>query len=74
MINNDISKEEKLNIISSRIRSVRIDRFNAELNVIEQNALEIPQATIVSSANKIIANADAQITALQAQYTAIESE
>jgi len=74
MVNNDISKEEKLNIISSRIRSVRIDRFNAELNVIEQNALEIPQATIVSSANKIIANADAQITALQAQYTAIESE
>jgi hypothetical protein len=74
MVNNDISKEEKLNIISSRIRSVRIDRFNAELNVIEQNALETPQATIVSSANKIIANADAQITALQAQYTAIESE
>jgi len=74
MVNNDISKEEKLNIISSRIRSVRIDRFNAELNVIEQNALEMPQATIVSSANKIIANADAQITALQAQYTAIESE
>lgn len=74
MVNSEISKEEKLNLIASRIRGVRIDKFNAELNIIEQNALETPQATIVASANKMIANADAQIAALQAQYTAIESE
>lgn len=74
MVNSEISKEEKLNIVSSRIRNVRIDKFNAELNIIEQNALEVPQEAIVASANKIISNADAQITALQAQYDAIQAE
>jgi hypothetical protein len=74
MVNSEISKEEKLSLVASRIRGVRIDKFNAELNIIEQSALETPQATIVASANKMISNADAQIAALQAQYTAIESE
>ena len=30
------------------------DKFNAELNIIEQNALEVPIAEIVASSNKII--------------------
>ena len=74
MTNKDISKEEKLNLVAARIRGVKVDKFNAELNLIEQNALETPDASIVASANKMISNADAQIAALEAQYTAIESE
>jgi hypothetical protein len=74
MSDKDITKEQKLSMVASRIRGVKIDKFNAELNVIEQNALEVPEDSIVASANKIIANAGAQIAALEAQYTAIESE
>jgi hypothetical protein len=74
MSDKDITKEQKLSMVASRIRGVKIDKFNAELNVIEQNALEVPEDSIVASANKIITNAGAQIAALEAQYTAIESE
>jgi hypothetical protein len=74
MSDKDVTKEQKLSIVASRIRGVKIDKFNAELNIIEQNALETPEETIVASANKIISNASAQIAALEAQYTAIESE
>ena len=74
MTNKDITKEEKLNLVAARIRGVKVDKFNAELNLIEQNALETPDASIVASANKIIENTDAQIAALETQYTAIESE
>jgi hypothetical protein len=74
MSDKDITKEQKLSMVASRIRGVKIDKFNAELNVIEQNALEVPEDSIVASANKIIENASAQIAALEAQYTAIESE
>lgn len=73
-ISKNISKEEKLGMVASRIKGVKVDKFNAELTLIEQNALETPDASIVASANKIIANTDAQITALEAQYTSIESE
>ena len=74
MSEKNITKEQKLSIVASRIRGVKVDKFNAELNLIEQNALETPDASIVASANKIIENTDAQIVALEAQYTAIESE
>jgi hypothetical protein len=74
MSDKDITREQKLSMVASRIRGVKIDKFNAELNVIEQNALEVPEDSIVASANKIITNAGAQIAALEAQYTAIESE
>ena len=74
MSDKDITKEQKLSMVASRIRGVKIDKFNAELSVIEQNALDTPEASIVASSNKIISNANAQIEALEAQYTAIESE
>ena len=74
MSEKDITKEQKLNIVASRIRGVKVDKFNAELNVIEQNALEEPEASIIASANKIIANAGIQIAALEAQYTSIQAE
>jgi hypothetical protein len=53
---------------------VKIDKFNAELTLIEQNALENPEESIVISANKIISNVNSQITALEAQYTSIQAE
>jgi hypothetical protein len=74
MSDKDITKEQKLTIVASRIRGVKVDKFNAELNLIEQHALETPDASIVTSANKIIENCAAQVVALEAQYTAIESE
>jgi hypothetical protein len=74
MSDKDVTKEQKLSIVASRIRGVKIDKFNAELNIIEQNALETPEENIVASANKIISNAGAQITALEAQYTLIQAE
>lgn len=73
MTNKDISKEEKLNLVAARIRGVKVDKFNAELNLIEQNALENPDSSVVLSAEKVISNAALQITALEAQYTSIQA-
>lgn len=74
MSNIDITKEDKLNLIASRIRGVKISKYSAELNIIEQNATDTPEATIVESSNKTIDTADAQIAALQAQYDAVNVE
>jgi hypothetical protein len=69
-----ISKENKLSLIDARVRGIKIDKFNAELSIIEQNALEAPEESVVASANKIITRAIAQITALEAQYNSIQAE
>ena len=73
MSDKDITKEQKLSLISSRIRAIKVDKFNAELNIIEQNALEVPIAEIVASSNKIIDSADDQIAALESHYTSINA-
>jgi len=74
MISKDVTKEEKLNLVAARIRGVKVDKFNAELNLVEQNALENPDSSVVASADKVISNAALQITALEAQYTLIQAE
>jgi hypothetical protein len=74
MSDKDITKEQKLSMVASRIRGVKIEKFSAELNIIEQNALETPEESILASADKIISNASAQIAALEAQYTLIQAE
>ena len=74
MTNKDITKEEKLNLVAARIRGVKVDKFNAELNLIEQNALETPEPSVGASATKVVENAVLQITALEAQYTLIQAE
>ena len=73
MTNKDISKEEKLNLVAARIRGVKVDKFNAELNLIEHNALDNPDSSVVLSAEKVISNAALQIAALEAQYTSIQA-
>jgi hypothetical protein len=74
MSSTDITKEEKLNLIASRIRGVKINKYSAELNIIEQNATDAPVASIISTSNKTIETAEAQIAALQAQYDSVEAE
>jgi hypothetical protein len=74
MLSTDITKEEKLDLIASRIRGVRITQYNAELNIIEQNATGAPEAGIITSSNKTIEATQAQIDALQAQYALVEAE
>jgi len=74
MPSTDITNEEKLNLIASRIRGIKINKYSAELNIVEQNATDTPEASIVASSNKIISTAEAQIAALQAQYDAIQAE
>jgi len=74
MSSTDITKEEKLNLIASRIRGVKINKYSAELTIIEQNATDTPEASIIASSNKIIDTAEAQIAALQAQYDAVNVE
>jgi hypothetical protein len=73
MSDKDVTKEQKLALIASRIREVKIYKFNAELNIIEQNAIQSPIPEIVENANKIIDNADDQIAALEAHYTSINA-
>lgn len=66
-----LTNEEKIGVIESHIKNVQYTKYNAELTLIEENALQSPNADAVQRANSAIANAESQIAALEAQIAAL---
>lgn len=66
-----LSNEEKAGVITSHIKNALFNKYNAELTIIEENAMPSPNAASIQSANDSIAAAEAQITALEAQLAAL---
>ena len=66
-----LTNAEKISVIESHIKNVQYAKYNAEVTLIEENALETPNADAVQRANTSIASANAQITALEAQIEAL---
>ena len=66
-----LTNEEKIGVIQSHIKNVQYNKFNAQVTLIEENALETPNSANVQKANESIAIADAQIAALEAQIESL---
>ena len=71
MADYDLTAEDKIAVINSHIKNINYNKFNAELVIIEENATAEPSAAKISDANVTIAEADAQIVALEAQIEAL---
>lgn len=74
MTDYSITKDDKLSLINSHMRSIEMNKYTSELIVLEQEALENADEVAVSRANEQIASANLQLVALQAQKEAVESE
>lgn len=59
-----LSNEEKTQIVESHKKNLMINRYNAFLTKIEENAKSSPDSATVASLNSQIAVIDAQIAAL----------
>jgi hypothetical protein len=66
-----LTADEKIAVINSHIKNINYNKFNAEITLVEENALASPSADNISRANTTIANAELQITALEAQIAAL---
>lgn len=70
----ELGKEEKTQLILSRMRNVEINKYNARLSLIEEQALPSPRENYIQSANDTISFADAQLAALQEEYDIVQAE
>ena len=66
-----LTNEDKAGIINSHIRTAQVNKYNAELTLIEENAAPSPVQDNIDRANDSIARASAQIAALEAQLAAL---
>jgi hypothetical protein len=66
-----LTNEDKIGVITSHMKNLHFNKYNAEITIIEENALANPSASTIARANSTIADAELQIAALEAQITAL---
>lgn len=66
-----LTNEDKIGVITSHIKNLQFNKYNAEISIIEENAIGSPSADNIARANSTIANAELQIAALEAQMSAL---
>ncbi len=59
-----LSNEEKLNIVNQHIKSVDYNIYGYELDLIQANAVSLPDAAQIAAINSRISEANAKKTAL----------
>ena len=74
MTNKELTKEDKLEVVASRIHDLKINKFNLELTLLEEASISSPNTADVESINLQIEVYNSKITALEDKYTVIQSE
>lgn len=68
-----LTKEDKLQLISSRKKNLEYKKYALELDVIVENAKVSPDANAVQVIEDSIAEVDGQIAALDAELATVNS-
>lgn len=67
-----LTSEEKIAVAETHLKNVLYNKYNAELSLLEENALDNPSADNITTHNASIAKANAQIAALEAEISALK--
>jgi hypothetical protein len=61
----ELTKEEKINIIEQHQKNIVYNKFNTEMSIVEENAKNTPDTSVVTALNAKITESVAQLAALQ---------
>lgn len=67
----ELTNEEKIGVIQSHMKNIQYSKYNAQVTLVEEGALETPNADNIAAANEVVTKADAQLAALQAEIDAL---
>ena len=68
-----LKKEEKAQIISSHIKNLNYQKYNLEIDLLQENAKESPSQSALENFNKQITEVENQKTALETELTAVNA-
>jgi polyhydroxyalkanoate synthesis regulator phasin len=68
----ELTKEEKIQIVNNHIKNLKTNKYNLEVSLIEENALESVSDVTVSSLTTEISNTVSRIQALEAEITRLQ--
>lgn len=67
----ELSNEEKAGIINQHMRNLLVNRYNAELSVVEENSVSPVNQASVTALNNQITLINTKLTALQEELDSI---
>lgn len=69
----ELTTQEKIDIINSHIKNIAINKYNIQLNLVEEDAKVTPDAGSIASYNSQISQMTNQIAALQSELNTLSS-
>jgi hypothetical protein len=63
-----LTKEEKLAVIETHMKNVLFNKYNAELSLLQEQAVSSPKAQNIQATSDTSAQSDAQLIALQQEH------
>lgn len=66
-----LSNEEKIAIVNQHKRTVEYSKYGVELSIMEENAVDSPNQSIVDSLNDQLADLNSKLAVLDAEITAL---
>lgn len=67
----ELSAEDKINIVEQHLKNVLYSEYNAQLSLIEAQALSTPNQSTIDSANAQLRDVTAQKAALQTELDSL---
>lgn len=68
-----LTTQEKIDIVTRHMRNIEESKYNIELSVMYQQAMETPDQEKIESYQESIAACDVQLTVLQEELTSLQS-
>lgn len=69
----ELGKEEKAQIINSHKRTLAYNKYNLEIDILQENAKSNPSATGIANIQAQISDINNQVSALDAELTVVEA-
>jgi hypothetical protein len=69
----ELSKEEKISIINQHIKTLKYNKYDYQISIKEEEAVETPSTSRVDSLNAKISEVDAKVTALSAEIVLLNA-
>lgn len=70
----NLTNEEKNNIIITHLRTLEFQKYNIEISILEEQALDNPNEESIASYNTQISSINLKIARLEAESTSLASE
>lgn len=68
----NLTNEEKLSIIEQHVKNLQFSQYNAELSLLEENALTSPDTEAISSLTKQMSDLGKKISALNSEADSLK--